>query len=92
MTIQDLARKIEYHRGNFANPKKLQNLCEDIVTNGIPEMIELCYKGKRLGIAKIAMFCNYLDKDEQKEMVAFIATKPKAKEIDLKFQEIELRK
>ena len=92
MTIADLARRIEYHRGSFANPRRLQDLCEDIVTNGCYEMIELCYKGKRLGIAKIAMFCNYLDEDEQKEMVAFIATKPKAKEIDLKFQSIELRK
>ena len=92
MTITDLARRIEYHRGSFASPKKLQNLCDDIVTNGIDEMIELCYKSKIIGISKIAMFCNYLDKDEQKELVDYILTKPKVKHIDLKFQEIELRR
>ena len=92
MNITDLARRIEYHRGSFANPRKLQNLCDDIVTNGIDEMIELCYKSKIIGISKIAMFCSYLDKDEQKELVDYILTKPKVKYIDLKFQEIELRR
>jgi len=92
MEIVDLSRRIEFHRGAFANPRKLQNLCEDITTNGAYPMIELCYRSKIIGINKIAMFCNYLTKEEQEEMVVFINTKPKAKYIDLKYQEIMLRK
>jgi hypothetical protein len=93
MTKTQIFNKIEYYRGHYKDHTKLSIHIDALYNNATEDMISLATNTKYAGIEKLSNYCEELNHKEQDELYQFITTgRPKVKEIDLKFQEIMLRK
>ena len=93
MTIMEIFNKIEYYRGHYKDHAKLYRNVVVLYNHATEDMISLVTNTKYVGIEKLSNYCEELNHKEQAELYQFITNgRPKVKEIDLKFQEIMLRK